>query len=321
VTWTFPRPPPVPRLETDVATLFGAHARARPDAAAILAPGRQATTYAVLDDHIRAFAVRLAALGLGRGDRIAVVLPNGPEAAVAFVAIVATAVHCGLNPAYMVDEFRRYLALVRPKAMIVARDGAGAAASVSVELGVPVLALAPVVDGPAGAFTIEGPAVGPPRESRWNRPDDVALILHTSGTTEAQKLVPRTLAATLSRVNVVHYGLSPDDRGLLLMPMFHGLGLMATVGPALSSGGSVICPTGFDGVGFPTLLRDLRPTWLMAVPPILRAILDQAREIRATAPEARLRFVRTGAGRLDSALLHGIESLFHTAVLDSYGLS
>src|SRR3954447_5413124 len=85
-------------------------ARRIPDAPAILAPGRAPLTYRRLYQHITTMGRTLRAIGIGRHDRIAVVLPNGPEAAVAILTAAATAACAPMNPAYGIEEFDRYFA-------------------------------------------------------------------------------------------------------------------------------------------------------------------------------------------------------------------
>src|SRR4029079_447899 len=79
--------------------LLAHHARYIPDAPAILAPGRAPLTYSRLYQHIEKVRRNLRAMGVGRHDRIAVVLPNGPEMAVAIIALAASAACAPINPA------------------------------------------------------------------------------------------------------------------------------------------------------------------------------------------------------------------------------
>ena len=70
-----------------IQMLVDVHANETPQAIAIAAPGRVSLTYDELRGHIRSVAAQFNSLGIGRGDRVAVVLPNGPEMAVAFLSI------------------------------------------------------------------------------------------------------------------------------------------------------------------------------------------------------------------------------------------
>ena len=139
------------------------------DAPAILAPDKATLTHGGLRRLIAATAERLHALGIGRRDRVAIVLPNGPEMATAFVAVAATASTAPLNPAYRADELDFYLTDIGAKAILVSETETGPAVAVAERLGIGVLRLVVQADAPAGSFTIEGAAaaISPPS---WRSP-------------------------------------------------------------------------------------------------------------------------------------------------------
>ena len=93
-------------------------ARRIPDALAILAPGRNALTYGLLHQHIERMGCILRGAGIGRRDRVAVAVPNGPELAVAILTVEAHAVCAPINPAHSAEELERYFADVQPYALI-----------------------------------------------------------------------------------------------------------------------------------------------------------------------------------------------------------
>ena len=126
----------------------------------------------------------LNGLGIGRGGRVAIVLPNGPEMAAAFLAIGAGAATAPLNPAYREDEFDFYLSDLEPRALVLAAGMESPARAVASRRGIPIIELVPQPDQPAGSFRLQGagPAGAPPAGG-MAEPDDVALLLHTSGTT------------------------------------------------------------------------------------------------------------------------------------------
>ena len=95
------------------------HSKRIPHALAVVAPGRSPLTYGRLWGHIEKVTRTLHTRGLGRNDRIALVLPNGPEHAVAFLSVAAGASCAPLNPAYSADEFDFYLADLSAKALII----------------------------------------------------------------------------------------------------------------------------------------------------------------------------------------------------------
>ena len=202
-------------------------ARRIPDAPAILAPGRAPLTYGRLYQHIEEMERRLRAMGIGRRDRIAVVLPNGPEMAVAILTVAASAACAPLNPAYGAEELDRYFADLRPSCvdhagwirLAGAACGARRAASASSSCRPrptrrPVFSRSP-----------ETKRVQPSDEPV--SPSDVALLLPTSGTTSRPKIVPLTHAnmCASAYAHAAALALRETDRCLNVMPLFHGHGL------------------------------------------------------------------------------------------------
>src|SRR5262249_44165602 len=132
----------------------------------------------------------LNARGIGAGDRVGIVLDNGPEMAAAFLSIGSAATAAPLNPAYRADEFEFYLTDLGAKLLVVGKDKDTPAIGVAQKLGVPIARLHPHPEKGAGSFTLEfeGPSAG--GAARPATKDDIALVLHTSGTTSRPKIVP-----------------------------------------------------------------------------------------------------------------------------------
>src|SRR5712692_10166459 len=155
-----------------------------PDAIAIAAPGRTPITYGRLRTHMGHVMQTLNALGLGRNDRVAIVLPTGPEVAVAFLTIAAGATSAPLNPAYQANEFDFYLSDLHAKALLIQSGIDSPARAVAQKRGISILECAPVLEAEAGIFTLRADARvaganGHPLLSGFAQPDDVALMLHT----------------------------------------------------------------------------------------------------------------------------------------------
>ena len=122
-----------------ILDLLRAPAERDPEAVAIRAPGRSPLTYSGLLEHVDGMVKFLNARGINRGDRIAIVLPNGPEMAVAFLGVAAGAICAPLNPAYSRSEFEFYLSDLNPKALIVQSGMNSAAIAVAQEHGIPII--------------------------------------------------------------------------------------------------------------------------------------------------------------------------------------
>ena len=125
-----------------------------PEATALSAPGRADLTYGGLLDQAQAVVQTLNARGIGRGDRVAIVLPNGPEMASAFLCVGAGTATAPLNPAYRADEFDFYLTDLNAKALLVERGSQSPARAVAAEHGIPVMEIAWDESDPAGAFSL-----------------------------------------------------------------------------------------------------------------------------------------------------------------------
>jgi len=295
--------------------------RAGPDAPAILSPGLLPLTTAALARELVSFRARLAALGVQPGDRVALVARNGPVMATAVLGIMASASCAPLNPQYTRDELGFYLADLRPTVVIVDDGLDTPARDVARALGRRVVALAGEPGGVAGRCTLDGAldhAAAAPDET--TRPDRVALLLHTSGTTSRPKLVPLTHAnLAASAWNVTNsLQLAPDDRCLNVMPFFHIHGLVAGLLASLVSGGSVVCTTGFDAAHVREWIRATQPTWYTAVPTIHRAMLDACAD---NTDRPAFRFVRSSSAALPGRLRDELERAFGVPVVEAYGMT
>ena len=299
---------------------------AAPDQApALSAPGRTALTFGAL----RALAARTVAdlnrIGIGRGDRVAIVLPNGPEMAAGFIAVASGCASAPLNPAYRADEFEFYLNDLGARALVVERGSASPAREVAQRLGVAVVELVPEPGSGAGDFRLDVAAqpAGAAREPGMAQADDVALVLHTSGTTSRPKIVPltqgnlhasaRSIAATL--------GFSASDRGLNIMPLFHIHGLVAGILAPLSAGAQICCTPGFDALKFFGWMDEARPTWYTAVPTMHQAILSRAARNAEVIARSPLRFIRSSSSSLPPQVLAQLEQTFGTTVVEAYGMT
>jgi acyl-CoA synthetase (AMP-forming)/AMP-acid ligase II len=306
-----------------VETLAEVIGQGAPDAPAIQAPDRPPMTYGELGRHVERTLGSLNAAGIGRGDPVAIVLPNGPAMASAFVAIATGAIAAPLNPAYREGEFEFYLDDLQAKVLVVAAGADTPAREVAARRGLAVLEL--TEEATAGSFRLEGGGAAPLDDARRGSggADDVGLVLHTSGTTSRPKIVPltqRNLAASAGHIQRT-LALGPGDACLNIMPLFHIHGLMAAVLATLAGGASVICTPGFNALRFFAWLDEMRPTWTTAVPTMHQAILARAARNPDSVRRAQLRLIRSSSASLPPQVMLDLEATFGCPVIESYGMT
>jgi len=300
------------------ATLDYVLQRGDPDATAIVVPGGAHVTYARLREQVEACADALAGAGIRRGDRVALVLPNGLESIVLFLAAASAGAAAPLNPTYKESEFRFYLEDTDARALVVPRGGAEAARKAMPEQ---VVLIEASVDG-SGRVALKSDGGGAPRSHDAPGPDDEALVLHTSGTTSRPKLVPlRQRNLAFSAENIARtYKLMPIDVAMCVMPLFHIHGLMASTMATFYSGGTVVVPPAFDAMTFWPVVASHRATWYSAVPTMHQMLLLRNRGERPVGAE-NLRFIRSSSSALSGETMHQLESRFGAPVLEAYGMT
>jgi acyl-CoA synthetase (AMP-forming)/AMP-acid ligase II len=302
---------------------------------ALLAPDRSTLSFVALLDEVNRLAAELVERGVARGDPVGLLGPNGPEMAVLFLAISSVAVVAPLNPALRRAELEFEVADLGLRAVVVIgqADGGGGdgvrravhpAEAVAGVAGVTVLHARFRPDQPVGRLTLTGGDLGRRRDAPCPRFDpSVGLVLHSSGTTGRPKIVPLTRAnLRASAANVAtSLELSPDDRCLGLMPLFHVHGLVAGLLAPLVAGSSVICAPGFFAPEVPRWCDALTPTWLTAVPTMHHALVDRLTSHPSEVPTTPLRFLRSSSASLPPLLMAQAERIFGAPLVEAYGMT
>ncbi len=312
---------------TRPTTLRGLLDAGADDSAAIVASDGSVLNHGELRAEVDRLAARLRSLGLGPADRIAIVVPNGPEMAIAFLAAACVGCAAPLNPKYRASELRFYLDDVCAKALITRPDETGSDArdaALTAEADVLDVALTGSVSGGSGPMDLlaSSPDSEPATPARPTS-DEVALVLHTSGTTSRPKIVPlrqRNLAQSAAGI-AASLSLDANDRSLQVMPLFHIHGLLAGLLAPLSAGGAVACTEGFDAFRFFAQLEALRPSYYTAVPTMHQMVLSRSARHRDAARAAGLRFVRSSSASLPTPVLTDLEGLFGAPVIEAYGMT
>ncbi len=305
-----------------IHAVLRAHARSHAARAAICEPGRPALTYAGLTALVEETRERLAERSVGAGDRVAVRLDSAAATAAACVAISTGAVAIPVAGDLAGPEIERFLGATGAASVVTDDDDLAWQAEV-LGLGVQRVRRAP--GHAAGAFAFDAP-VGPvTRAAPWGdaRPDAVALVVATTGTSGAPKLVPVTARAILLTTAgaAASLELAPGDRCLNAVALHHIHGLVSGVYLPLVAAGSTVVLDGFDPAGFVAAIAERAPTWFSLSPAQHHAVLGALRQ----APEAiaghRLRFTRGGGAPMPTELALAVERAFGVPHIDSYGMS
>jgi acyl-CoA synthetase (AMP-forming)/AMP-acid ligase II len=289
-----------------------------PDAPALRATDGCKLSYRELQEAIDRISHRLVALGIAREGRVAVVLPVGLDMCVTLLGIIASAVAVPFNPMSSASELNRDLERSKPDLVVTGGQPQAMTRDVATRLAIPVVTaddlMAPCTTEPA-LITIRP----------TTDPQQIAVILHTSGTTALPKRVPRTHGNFTAAARVARDAtrLTPDDVLLLTSGIHHNMGLADFLVCLLNGGCCVVTP-GFDPHEYPEWLRVHRPTWTVMTPSELILLLEDAaasgREFIA-GPESRLRYVGAGAQATTAGTLERAERSLRAPVLSGYGMT
>ncbi len=295
--------------------------RGAPSHTAIIVAGEgRALSYEQLRSEVDSLVSVFRKLGIQRTDRIAMALPNGVEVIVSFLAASIAGTAAPLNPAYKVEEFRFYLEDTNAAALIVPKGGAEQARLAAgdrirlIEIGLDDRGRIQVSwQGSAAAET----ATALPEK------DDIALVLHTSGTTSRPKRVPlsHTNLMTSTRNVAETYQLTAEDVSFCVMPLFHVHGLVASTLATLYTGGTIVVVPQINPLSFWTTVDTHKVTWYSAVPTLHQMLLARARGTEKPKGAENLRFIRSCSAALAPKTMEELESKFGAPVLEAYGMT
>ena len=325
------------------------HARTQPDASFLISPetGTQ-LCYGALARQTEEFGRWAAGQGLRPGDRVAMLLPNGVQAGLVFLATMASGyVIVPLNLLATPAQLLHCLRHSGARMVLTCKELAPSLAKVLPELeqggGMPKVA---EVDPDAGKFTLTGQgaadtsgegaqqdaaalAVRAPGADdgtigsiRAPAATDMALLMYTSGTTGVPKGVP------LSHANLLHgarsvagwHGLGPHDRVLSALPLYHINGqVIATLTPFVS-GGSIVAPRRFSASQWWGMVDRYQCTWLNMVPTIIAYLLN-AEPSASDAAHTSVRFGRSASAPLPVEHHQAFERRFGVPIIEAMGMT
>ena len=309
-----------------MSTLSAAFSATSPSTA-IIVPDRPTPltiSYKKLSKDIAEFQSKLAQLGVTPQAAVSIALPNSYAFIVSFLAAAwQRAIAAPLNAAYKQDEFEFYIddlssavALVPQGALQEDEAAVRAARKYKAAIAECYWNGSEVVLDVKDHGKLAGKGNKPVETAQ---PEDTALVLHTSGTTGRPKAVPlthRNLTRTMKNIQAT-YELSPEDRTMLVMPLFHVHGLLAGFLAPLLSGGSVIVPPRFSASEFWEDFVTHKANWYTAVPTIHQILLKNP----PPSSIPKIRFIRSCSSPLSPKTFTELEKAFGAPVLEAYAMT
>jgi acyl-CoA synthetase (AMP-forming)/AMP-acid ligase II/surfactin synthase thioesterase subunit/acyl carrier protein len=294
-----------------------------PDSPAIESPGYQPLTYRDLREQI-AYVVRsLNARGFRPNDRIAIIMPNGPHAAVATIAVIAGFTAVPLNSQYKEPEYAGFFSSLGIKAVLVQKGAETTAIAVAGSHNIPVIE-AGFSQAKAGLFTLFPEVDVRETDALYAAPKDTASLSLTSGTTAKPKIVPITQKRLFlgSQIMTSLLTMNETDKNLHFVPMDTSFGYGTPLWAPLFVGGNLICPRDFVASDFTRLLTTYRPTHYWGGPAHHQAVLQ---ELKKVLPDElanhSLRFIGSGAAAISPAVRHELETMMGIPVIEAYVMS
>lgn len=311
--------------ERTIGDLLRTHAAARPEASAISALGRPSATYTGLVERIDEVRSVLKGCGIRPGDAVAVALSNRADMAVAMLAVVDCAICVPLDPNVRAEEFRAVLDDVRPRVVILESGTDTPGSRGAQEGGIPVIELVRDESAGVACFSLvpQSPATDENADQGTVLPADTAFLLRTSGTTGEPSWIPWEHGQFVRQacVQAEWLQLTAEDCGISIMPMHHGAAINSALLMPLSQGGSIVCLEAFSPENFFGAISAFRPTWYTAGAAYQQEILRCSDQFKSVVGGARIRFIRSGSGRLHKKVQLGLETLFDAPVVQRYGLT
>jgi acyl-CoA synthetase (AMP-forming)/AMP-acid ligase II/thioesterase domain-containing protein len=299
-----------------------AHAALHPEEPALVASAFAPLSYAELQQQIDEIGACLRRAGFDRHARIAVGITNSAEAALAIVAVAASAAAVPIDPKLTFTEVERCLRILRPSAVLIPRGVASVTRKVAEHLRLPIIEASLADNGKLG-LRLTAPTIGAPAPGDGPDPAAPAFILHTSGTTADPNLVPfshRNMLAVAERVKF-WFQLTPQDRCLSVSPLYYSHGITTTVMTPLLTGGSIAIPSNTSKVDLSEWFGSLAPTWYSAGPTLHLSVLEKAKAQPGARTMHALRLISSAGAALPGDVREGIENALGIPVLEHYGSS
>ena len=277
--------------------------------------------YKNLVEIIEEFGKQLSSIDMENNKICALVLPNGIDMAISFLALANYVTVSPLNPNYTEEEFLFFLEDLDCAFIITDDNASNSLLEAAKQLKIKLFYLNNY--SPKNRLSIKSLSTPSKCLLDQNKADDICLILHTSGTTSRPKQVQ------LSCVNIISSALNiarvlqleKKDKGMNIMPLFHIHGLIASLLSSIVTGSSVVCTSGFNALNFYGNIKNFKPTWITAVPTMYQAILSRASRNKEIIQESSLRLLRSSSAAMPVATIEALENAFQCPVIEAYGMT
>ena len=302
-------------MNPNLAGLLAESAAKHPDRIAIRLDD-VAVPYAAMEQVSQRVAGLLASKGIGRGDRVGVMLPNVPHFPMVYYAALRLGVIVvPMNVLLTSREIKHYLSDSGAKLMLVWHDFAAEAEQAGAETGVEVLSVEPTQIGELVA------AADPVEEIAEVEPDDTAVVLYTSGTTGQPKGAELTHGNIGTNVEACLGLFSPSEQDVIFggLPLFHIFGQTACMNVAVAVGGEITLLPRFDPAKALEIIERDKVSIFMGVPTMYAALLHTPD--RESSDVSSLRLCVSGGAALPMEILTAFEKDFGSPIIEGYGLS
>lgn len=298
-------------------------AEVRPGNAALICPhSGQGADYRALTAQIFRTGRLLADLGIGHGDRIAVIVDGGVRSASLLISLASHVAVAPLSGALTAREIAGLINRLQISALVIppgvsdsGREAAKSFQARVLEIDVDELDIA--------SFTLNGDGHKTNQETPTVSENDTALFLQTSGTTGRPKTVALTHRQLILTANqlVRSFGLTSGDKVLNPMPLFHVHGFTVGLLSPLISGGAAIAPTRFDQQQFLEWGAKHAATWYTGAPTLHQTVVAEARANPTKASLCNFRFIRSATAALPEVCRADLSEIFRTPILEGYGMT
>jgi acyl-CoA synthetase (AMP-forming)/AMP-acid ligase II/thioesterase domain-containing protein len=309
-----------PGIQITLGQVIGQNALRFPHQPAIVSPIFAPLSYQDLQHQLGEIRRQLRNGGFDHYARIGVLIPGGPEAVLAIVAVACCSIAVPLDPRLTLAEVDQRLDMLRLNALLVPQGCASEVCQAAERRKLPILEATSIGHGRLG-LDVTVPLSGSPAVDTEPDPTSPAFILQSSGTTAEPKLIPFShvnMQAAAARLKS-WFGLTPQDRCLSVSPPYYSHGLKVTVFTPLLTGGSIALPANAAAVDFAEWFDTLRPTWYSAGPTLHNAVLDKARSLVDAQAMHTLRMVVSGGAPLRKDVCEELQEVLSVPVLEHYG--